>query len=197
VPDTFNYVKAYHHVKFFRSDLQGKCDSMYYSFKDSTLEFIGSPVLWAQGNQMTSEYMKIFIKNKEMNRMDLNNSAFIVSKAKEDTGKFDQIKGRNMVGYFEKNNLRRMLVKGNGQMIVFHKDRGDIIGVQKTESSDIKLFFKKNKEEKLDLDRVIYINSVVGSFHPPTELKGSDLLLKDFIWLEKYRPRTWPEIFTW
>ena len=90
-----------------------------------------------------------------------------------------------------------MYVKGNGQMIVFHKDKGDVVGVQKTESSDIKLFFKKNKMDKLDLDRVIYINSVQGSFHPPLELKGNDLKLKDFVWLEKLRPRTWPDIFTW
>jgi lipopolysaccharide export system protein LptA len=193
--DTFKYVKAYHHVKFFRNDLQGKCDSMYYSFQDSTLQFIGSPVLWAQGNQLTAEHMKIFIKNKAMERLELTSSALIVSQ--EDTGKYNQIKGRDMTGYFVNNNLHKMYVKGNGQMIYFHTDRGLVVGIQKTESSDIRFFFKKNKKDKLDLDRISYINSVQGSYHPPLELKGNDLFLKDFIWLEKYRPRTWPEIFIW
>lgn len=197
VPDTFKYVKAYHHVKFFRNDLQGKCDSLYYSFQDSTLYFFGSPVIWAQGNQMKAEHMKIFIKNKQMERMELTSMSFIVSQDEKDTTKYNQIKGRNMIGYFIKNNLRSMYVKGNGQMIVFHKDRGKVMGVQKTESSDIKLFFKKNKADKLDLDRVIYINAVQGAFHPPFELKGSDLLLKDFVWLERFRPKTWPEVFIW
>jgi lipopolysaccharide export system protein LptA len=199
VPDTFKYVKAYHHVKFFRSDLQGKCDSLYYSFRDSTLDFFGSPVMWAQGRQMTAEHMKFFIKNKEMERLELTSMSLIVSQDEKDTAKFNQIKGRNMTGHFIKNNLRLMYVKGNGQMIVFHKEAQGkkIMGVQKTESSDIKLFFKKNKANKTDLDRVIYINSVQGAFHPPLELKGNDLKLKDFLWLEKFRPKTWPEVFIW
>ena len=195
VPDTFKYVKTYHHVKFFRNDLQGKCDSLYYSFKDSTLDFFGSPVLWAQGNQLTAEHIEIFIKNKEMERMEMTASSFIISE--QDTGRYDQIKGRNMTGRFVNNNLRQMYVKGNGQMIKFHGEKKEVMGVQKTESSDIKILFKKNKKDKLDLDRVIYINSVQGAFHPPLELKGNDLKLKDFIWLESFRPKTWPEIFIW
>lgn len=196
VLDTFKYVKAYHHVKFFRSDLQGKCDSMYYSFRDSTLQFIGSPVLWAQGNQLTAEHMKIFIKNKEMERLEMKTSSLIISQ-QEDTSKYNQIKGRNMTGFFVKNGLRRMNVKGNGQMIVFHKDKGVIVGIQKTESSDIKLLFKKNKKDKLDLDRISYLNSVQGTYNPPLSLTGADLLLKDFVWLEKFRPKTWSGVFIW
>ena len=195
VPDTFKYVKAYHHVKFFRSDLQGRCDSLFYSFKDSTLEFIGTPILWAQGNQLTAEHMMIYIKNKEMQRMELTTSAFIVSQ--EDTGKFNQIKGRNMTGYFKNNNLYKMLVKGNGQTIYFNKEKKEIVGVQKAECSDIKLFFKKDKENKNILDKINYMNDVQGSYNPPFELKGNDLKLKDFQWLEIYRPRTWSEIFIW
>ena len=104
-----------------------------------------------------------------------------------------------MTGYFVNNGLRRMNVKGNGQMIAFHKERekGPIIGIQKTESSDIKLLFKKNEKDKLGLDKISYINSVQGTYNPPFELKGGDLLLKDFIWLEKYRPTIWSEIFIW
>lgn len=193
--DTFKYVKAYHHVKFFRHDLQGKCDSMYYAFQDSTLQFIGSPVLWAEGNQMTAEHIKVFIKNKEMEHMELTASSFIVSK--KDTGKFDQIRGRDMVGYFKKNTLHKMDVKGNGQMIVFHKDKNRIVGIQKTESSNILIFFKKNKKDKLDLDRISYLNAVQGTYNPPHSISGDDLFLKDFIWLEKYRPVTWYAIFNW
>lgn len=203
VPDTFNFVKAYHHVKFFRADLQGKCDSMYYSFKDSTLQLIGSPVMWAEGNQLSAEHVRLFIKNKQMDKMELTNSAFIVSK--EDTARFNQVRGRDMTGYFVNNELRKMMVNGNGQMIVFHKDdtNKEIMGVQKTESSNIDIYFKRvpagkdNKNNRLTLDRIIYLNAVQGSFNPPLELKGNDLVLKDFVWLDKYRPKSWSDIFLW
>jgi lipopolysaccharide export system protein LptA len=202
IPDTFNFIKAYHHVKFFRSDLQGKCDSLYYSFKDSTLQFIGKPVIWAEGNQqLTAVHIRLFVKNKKIDKMEMTNSSFIISK--EDSAMYNQIKGRDMTGYFVDNDLRKMYVNGNGQMIIFHKDSDgkDIMGVQKTESSNINVYFKKIKndknEEKSTLDKLTYINTVQGSFNPPNELKGPDLLLKDFIWLEQFRPKAWKEIFIW
>lgn len=196
VLDTFKYVKAYHHVKFFRTDLQGKCDSLYYSFQDSTLQFHGAPVLWAQGNQLKAEHMTIYIKNREMERLELNTSSLIINQ-NEDTSKYNQIRGRNMTGYFVKNALKRMNVKGNGEMIYFHRDRGAIVGIQKTESSDMKLLFKKNKKDKLELNRISYLNAVQGTYNPPLSITGNDLILKDFIWLEKFRPKKWTDIFTW
>ncbi|MDP4210681.1 MAG: OstA-like protein [Bacteroidota bacterium] len=189
--DTFKYVKAYHRVKFFRTDLQGKCDSLYYSFKDSTLQFINDPVLWNNGTQLKAEHVTIFTKNQKMERMEMTNAGFIISQ--EDSIRFNQIKGRDMTGYFNKDNeLYKMLVKGNGQTIYFAKDQGSLVGVQKAESSDIILFFKQRK-----LDRLTYLSQVNGAFHPPFELSGFDLQLKDFIWLDHLRPRSWRDVFIW
>ncbi len=190
--DTFKFVKAYHHVRFFRTDLQGKCDSMYYSFKDSTLELINNPILWAQGMQLRSEHVKIFIKNNTMDHMDMTNSAFITQQ--QDSVRFNQIKGRNMTGYFRKNEIYKMVVKGNGQSLYFAKEDNteEITGIMKTESSEITIFMKDKK-----LDKINYTQTISGTFHPPFELSGSDLLLKDFSWLEKIRPKSWQDIFVW
>lgn len=195
--DTFKFIKAYYHVKFFRSDLQGKCDSLYYSFKDSTLEFISDPVLWVEGNQMTAEQIKMFIRNQQLDRMELTESAFVISQ--NDTIRFNQIKGRKMTGYFHNNELVKMLVKGNGQTLYFPKDgdRGKLIGVNKTESSDIVMYFKKTAKAKLSMDKLTFINAVAGSLHPPLELSRNDLLLKDFKWLENIRPKSKIEVFIW
>jgi lipopolysaccharide export system protein LptA len=196
--DTFKFVRACHHVKFFRSDLQGKCDSMYYSFKDSTLQFLGSPVLWTGAIQMKAERITLFTKNKVMERMEMINSAFIINQ--DDSINYNQIRGRNMTGYFVKNELHRMLVVGNGQTIYFARDKskGPIIGIQKCESTNIALQFKKKgKPEKVALDKITYIKTVAGVFHPPHELTGNDLKLKDFEWLEDDRPKSWLDIFNW
>ncbi len=194
--DTFKFVRACHHVKFFRSDLQGKCDSMYYSFKDSTLQFLGSPVLWTGAIQMKAEHITLFTKNNVLERMEMINSAFIINQ--DDSIRYNQIRGRNMTGYFVKNELHHMFVVGNGQTIYFARDKGSIIGIQKCESTDITLRFKKKgKPEKVSLDKITYIKSVAGIFHPPQELTGNDLKLKDFEWLEDDRPKSWLDIFKW
>ena len=194
--DTFKFVRACHHVKFFRSDLQGKCDSMYYSFKDSTLQFLGSPVLWTGAIQMKAEHITLFTKNNVLERMEMINSAFIINQ--DDSIRYNQIRGRNMTGYFVKNELHHMFVVGNGQTIYFARDKGSIIGIQKCESTDITLRFKKKgKPEKVSLYKITYIKSVAGIFHPPQELTGNDLKLKDFEWLEDDRPKSWLDIFKW
>ena len=190
--DTFKFIKAYYHVRFFRTDLQGKCDSMYYSFKDSTLQLIRNPILWAQGMQLRSENVTIFIKNQKMDHMEMTNSAFITQQ--QDSIRFNQIKGRNMTGYFRNNEIYKMVVKGNGQSLYFAKEEKteEITGIMKTESSEITMFMK-NKA----LDKINYTQTVSGTFHPPFELSGNDLLLKDFSWLEKIRPKNWKDIFIW
>jgi len=189
--DTFKFVKAYHHVKFFKPNFQGRCDSMYYSFKDSTLELLGAPILWSEGNQMTSEKAKLFTKNQKMNRLDMNGLAFIISQ--EDTSHFNQIKGKNMVGFFEKNELVKLVVKGNGQSIYFPPgDDGEIQGVNKTESSSINIFLKSGK-----LNRITYINSVDGGLSPLDKFPENELILKDFIWHNEKRPLKWQDVFIW
>lgn len=190
--DTSRFVKAYHHVRFFRTDLQGKCDSMYYSFKDSTLELINNPVLWAEGMQLRSDHVKIFIKNQTMDHMDMTSSAFITQQ--HDSISFNQIKGRNMTGFFRNNKIYKMIVKGNGQSLYFAKEDNtdEITGIMKTESSEITLYMKEGK-----LDKINYTQTISGTFYPPFELSGNDLLLKDFSWLEKIRPKSWQDIFVW
>ena len=66
VPDTIpneKIIQAYFNVKFFRQDLQGKCDSLVYYSKDSTLCLFHDPILWSGDNQMTSDYMEMVRNN--------------------------------------------------------------------------------------------------------------------------------------
>jgi hypothetical protein len=147
-------------------------------------------VLWASNAQLSAEHIKILTKNQRMDKMELTNMSFVITQ--EDSIRFNQIKGRNMTGYFINNEMYKMLVIGNGQTIYFGKDKGALIGIQKCESSDITLFFKQRK-----LDKITYKNAVSGVFHPPFELSGNDLLLKDFEWLDKQQPKSWRDVFIW
>lgn len=194
-PDTFKYVKSYYHVRFFRSDLQGKCDSMYYSFKDSTLDLIRDPTLWAEGNQMRAGNIKLFVHNQLLDRMEMTASSFVIQR--DDSIRFNQIKGKNMTGYFRNNSIHKMIVKGNGQTIYFLRDGKKLSAAKKTESSDIIMYFKKTETGKMTLDKLTYINAVEGTVHPPLKLSGPDLQLKDFKWLDDIRPKSKMDVFIW
>src|SRR5690606_42063756 len=70
---------AYRNVRLFKSDLQAVADSAYYGYPDSMMRFFGSPMVWAQGSQLSGDSLYIQIKNEKIDNLLLINRAFIVS----------------------------------------------------------------------------------------------------------------------
>ena len=188
--DTSGYkiVKGFYGVKMFKSNLQGKCDSMSYSFSDSIIRLYYEPVLWSDENQLTSEYIEIRTKNNKIDELHLIKLAFIISQ--EDTVKFNQIKGKDMVCHFKDNELYKVDVNGNGQTIYYPKDKNKVIGVNKAESSDLVIFLKGN-----EVQDIIFYTKPDATLYPLDKAPQNELRLKDFVWLEKYRPANKEDIF--
>jgi len=119
-------LKAYYKVKIFRSDLQVMCDSLVYVEADSLFDFYGDPVLWSDENQLTSSHMSIYMVDQDLDRMHLKGIAFVASQ--KDSTKYDQMRGKEMTGYFVDNKLDRLQVIGNGQTIYYATDKDIIVG---------------------------------------------------------------------
>lgn len=185
-------VLAYYKVKFFRSNMQGKCDSLAYITRDSVIQLYGEPVLWSEDKQLTADYIEIYMKNNQVERMEMKSSAFIVMEVDSGTNKFNQIKGRDMVAYFKDNDIYRIDVNGNGQTVYYPADDDEYIGVNVDESSSIKIYIEENK-----IQRINKINAVSGTLYPLGDAPKEELLLKGFAWLDQHRPKTKNEIFTW
>ncbi|MFC2086767.1 OstA-like protein [Bacteroidota bacterium] len=193
MPDTSGesrIIKAYYKVKFFREDIQGKCDSLVYSPKDSIIRIFYNPVLWSGENQITSDYIEIFIKDNKFDKMYMESSAFIISQ--EDFDKFNQIKGRNMTGYFRNNELYRIDVSGNGQTIYFPKEKDKFIGMNQVESSDIVIYV-----ENRQIDKIKFITQPTSILRPLSQITEEEKKLKDFNWYKSVRPITKYDIFRW
>ncbi len=183
-------LKAYYHAKFYKNDLQGKCDSLIYLLKDSIIQLHKNPVLWSGENQMTSNYIEGYIKNNTFNKIWLQTSAFIISK--EEEGKYNQIKGKEMTGYFAHNELYKVEVFGNGQMIYFPKEENDIVGLNKVESSNLILYIENRK-----IKRVNFITKPNAKLSPIADISLEEMKLKNFIWYGEYKPYTREDIFIW
>ncbi len=186
----YKLMKAYYKVKIFRADIQGKCDSLAYLESDSVFRLFGEPVLWSEENQLTADQIDLHLANKQLHYIDLLSSSFIISQ--EDTVRYNQIKGKNMKGYFVNNKLVRIDVRGNGQTIYYAKDGADLIGINRAESSDIIIYLKENK-----IDRINLVLSPKATLYPPDGKEEFEKILKGFKWLEKYRPVSKTDIFLW
>ncbi len=182
---------AYNHVRIFKTDLQGKCDSLVYSSTDSTIHFYSNPVLWSNQNQLVADSISLLLANNKMYLMELRVNSFISSL--EDSLRFNQIKGKNMTGYFEDNKLNRINVNGNGQTIYYIRNgKKQLTGVNRAECSDLIIFVNESKVEKITL-----LNKPDATLYPIQELPPQDLRLKGFEWLKEKQPISREDIFSW
>lgn len=193
-----NVMKAYHHTKFFSQDLQGVCDSMVFPVVDSTVYLFGAPIVWASGNQLTGTDINMHLRNNQVDQFRLNNKAMIINQVDSTMYKilpdqdtmYNQIKGRDMVGFVNNNELRQVYVNGNGEVIYYPDDKGVIIGLNKTISSNIKIFLEQKKVKE-----IVFVNKPEGQLNPLFMVEEQDRYLKDFEWHIGKKPMTKEDIF--
>lgn len=179
---------AYYNTKFYKTDLQGICDSLLYYAKDSSIHLFIDPVVWTQENQLTAT--DILLKNNSTppNEVYLNDNAFIIQEV--DSVSYNQIKGRNMIGYINGQRLYLVDVKGNGQSIFYPTDETGKVGVNKAESSNILIYLKENA-----IRRITFVTSPTGKMNPLIKATESDKILEGFNWRKAERPGSKYDLF--
>jgi hypothetical protein len=103
---------------------------------------------------------------------------------------FDQIKGKEMIGYVINNELSRINVNGNGQTLYYAREKEEIIGLNRAESSKISIRFKEGK-----INTISFLSKPEGELKPLQELKEEDKKLKGFEWKINLRPLSKYDIF--
>ena len=182
---------AYYHTRIFKTDLQGQCDSLVYSSKDSTIYFYGTPILWNNKNQLTATLITIKLANNKLQSMNLLANSFITGL--EDSLRYNQVKGRNMIGYFVQNKLDHIHVIGNGQTIYYIRNgKKQLTGVNKADCSDMLIYLDSSKVKQISL-----LNKPDATLYPIKELPPMELRLKDFAWYGELQPKFKEDIFEW
>ncbi|MBP7497843.1 MAG: LPS export ABC transporter periplasmic protein LptC [Bacteroidales bacterium] len=173
---------AYHNVRFFRQDLQGKCDSLIYKTKDSLIIMFKQPILWSDSTQMSADTVNIVLKKGKIESVDFFNNSFIISRY--DTSRYDQIKGKNMKAFFKDNDITKISVKQNAEIIYnMAEDNGSLIGINKSAAPDVLIYINDNK-----INKVVQLGNTEGTVFPESKLPASTALLKNFKWEKSKRP---------
>ncbi len=180
---------AYYRVKFYKEDLQGMCDSLAYTMHDSTIRLYDEPVIWSGPNQLTADSIAIVTTHNQADSLVMYNTSFIVSSDTLDT--FNQIKGKNMVGYFKDNELVKINVDGNAQTVYYvREDDGYLIGINLAEASTMTIRLRNNK-----LRTINYKTQAKEVMYPEKDISPAEQKLKGFIWKEELRPKEVADIF--
>jgi lipopolysaccharide export system protein LptA len=189
---THQNISAFHHVKFFKSDMQGKCDSLVFSDIDSTIKMYAEPIMWAEENQMTSDFIEIKQYDNEIKNFSLVKNAFIISEV--DTTRYNQIKGKDMIGYFKESELYRINVFNNGQTIYYAKDDGDstFIGVNKAICSNMIISLDSSS-----IKTITFLTQPTATLFPLNKVESKELILDGYKWYGNIRPKRKEDIFDW
>jgi len=190
-PDTIpdeKIVLAYNKVRFFRTDIQGVCDSMVYFTRDSIIQLHKFPVLWSEIHQLSADLIEMKQYANAPDELHLYRNSFIISK--QDSNMYDQIKGKDMIGYIINKKLNNIDVNGNGQTLYYAREKDEIIGLNRAESSKISIRFRDG-----EIYTISFLKAPEGELKPWLDLKEEDKKLKGFEWKIYLRPLSKYDIF--
>ena len=180
-------IKAHHHVVLYHPQFQGRCDSAFFSAKDSILHLFHQPIFWTDNRQLTADTIQICIENNQVKNFHAFQNAFVIGEVlPSDTVYYDQVKGRKMTGYFTNNELLKMDVFGNGQLLYFPKNSekdNKSLGMNKGDCSDISITIKERKIKKINLKK-----KPDSYFIPMKKTASESKKLPQFNWRIKEKP---------
>ena len=187
----FRETRAYHKVRMYRTDVQGVCDSLVFSSKDSCLTMYYDPILWNNNQQLLGEKIMIYMNDSTINWAHIINQALTVEM--KDSIHYNQVSGKEMKAYFVNGDMRHIEVIGN-VLTAFYPEEKDstMIGMNYAEGSFLRIFLKDRKMEEAAL-----IGKSNGVLYPMDQIPADKMRLPSFVWFDYIRPLNKYDIFEW
>ena len=177
------FLEAIGKVKLYKKNMQVVCDSLLYSDLDSLARLFKEPFVWQDiTRQYTADSISLVVRNNAMEKASLMSNAFIT--IEEDTTHYDQIKGAEMLAYFDdKGGLERFDVLGGATALFYLEENGTLATVNKTESKMLSAVFKDG-----EIQRIYYFDTAKNDGYPVVQLRKDERSLKGFNWQPERRP---------
>ncbi len=186
-------LRAFRNAKFYKTDLSGKCDSIHFDQSSGITQLIKEPVLWNVDNQMTGDSIYIIsdMETEKLDSLKVINNAFIISLDSISMKGYNQAKGKDLFGKFIDNSLKIVdLVKNTEVIYYMYNDDNELIGINKTICSEIRLLLAKN-----EIEDITFFTNPDGDIFPEKDLPESSRKLKGFIWRGEERIMSKDDIF--
>ncbi|WP_426486712.1 OstA-like protein [Flavobacterium sp. 2] len=186
-------LRAFKNVRFYKTDMSGKCDSIHSNSKTALTKLIGNPILWSGESQITGDVMHLIGDNntKKIDSLKVLNNTFLISKDTLGTG-YNQVKGLNLFGKFKDGKLHDVDIVKNTEVIYYSRnEQNELVGIDKSVSSKINLILEDNQIETLTL-----FNNVDGDLYPEADLPENARKLRGMRWRGDERIKSKDDIFT-
>ena len=187
----YRTMHAYNHVRMYRSDMQGVCDSLVYLTSDSMMIMYNDPIVWAGSQQLLGEEIQVFMNDSTIDSIYVLRQT--LSCERLDSLHYNQVAGQEMHSYMENGELKMTHVIGNVMVNYFPLDDDSLmVAMNHIESTEMKMFMGENRRM-----RKIWMPAATGTFYPIPMIPGNVRFLENFQWFDYVRPQNPQDIFKW
>lgn len=183
-------LKGFYQARIFKSDMSGKCDSIYSDEKTGITKMLRDPVMWSGENQMTGDTIHL-LSNTETEKLDtlkVFKNAFLIQK---DSLGYNQVKGETLIGLFTDNELDTININRNTEVIFYTRnDEQELIGINHSRSSSIQITLAEQ-----EIQTIRFINKADGKLHPESQFPENARILRGFNWRGEERLLTKEDLF--
>ncbi|WP_300688598.1 OstA-like protein [Chryseobacterium sp.] len=194
-----SYLRAYKKARIYKSNAQGRADSIAFNETDGIMHMYTKPILWSGEKQVTGDKVEAYfnVKNENIDSLRVIGNAFAISKVDSLNLKdeFNQVKGKFMTVYYDKNDIKEARVVGNAQSIVYVDDtdqetkKPERIGITLSACGIIGALF-----EERALQIISCSIGATADTYPMSKIEPARRKFADFNWNTKDRIRKWQDI---
>lgn len=194
-----SFLRAYRKARIYKSNAQGRADSITFNETDGIMHMYTKPILWSGEKQVTGDKVEAYFntKNENIDSLKVIGNALAISKVDSLTLKdeFNQVKGKFMTVYYEKNDIKEVRVVGNAQAIAYVDDndketkKPERIGITLSSCGIIGALF-----EERTLQIISCSIGAASDTYPMSMIEPAKRKFPDFNWNTKDRIRKWQDI---
>lgn len=188
-PDSTRVTNAYRRVRFYRNDMQGLCDSLSVTERDSMLRMFRHPIVWSGTRQISGKRIDVHFNDSTVDKAILPNTGIMAEHIGEDC--FNQLSGDRMTAWLNDTTINRLLVEGSVMAIMFPMEADSTYNKYSfIESSFMDARFTDNQ-----IDSITMWTQTTGRVVPLYLAKRNEYFLPRFRWYAKLRPLAPDEVF--
>lgn len=187
----YREARAFRKVRFYRTDMQGVCDSLMFSSKDSCLTMYYDPIIWHDKQQILGEEIRAYMNDSTIDWAHIHNQALSVEQV--DSANYNQITGKDMKAYFENGEITRTEVIGSVRLIYYPMEKDStLMGMNVSETSQLTIYIE-NREMK----KIVMSPRSNGTLYPMDQIPTEKKKLDNFNWFSYIRPLNKDDIMDW
>ena len=187
----YREMRAFHKVRFYRTDLQGTADSLVFSTVDSCLTMYRDPIVWNANQQLVGEVMKVYMNDSTIDWSHIIGQALSVEQV--DSALYNQVAGKEIKSYFYGGEMKKTEVVGSVRVVYYPMDSDStLIGMNVSETSKLEIYLENRK-----IERMVMSPKSNGTLYPMSQIPSGKDRLENFVWFDYIRPLDKHDIFNW